>query len=149
MIPTFRSTSQASIPGTVWTGHISVVTRADGPMTNVKITKSGGTDYLFTSIPIWVGSSEDDVKLKFDVYCEMGASSGSEPMVKLHDCDSLTWDESKDEDYIRENVHYTERELTLNREVLGHNNGMVFLKGSPELGYPHSNCGLYVYDRSR
>lgn len=56
----------------------------------VTISKGGGTEGLFTVVSFWVGPPEDDIKLKFDVYCEMGASMSSKPAARLGDCSQLT-----------------------------------------------------------
>ncbi|KAM7220376.1 hypothetical protein V8F06_004155 [Rhypophila decipiens] len=57
----------------------------------VTITKSDGRDGLSTTLSFWVGGdSEEEAKLKFDVYCEMPASDGSSiPHARLGDCTHL------------------------------------------------------------
>ncbi|KAM7192194.1 hypothetical protein V8F33_008468 [Rhypophila sp. PSN 637] len=56
----------------------------------VTISKGGGTDGLFTTISFWVGdSSEEDAKVKFDVYCEMAASAGANARARMGDCTGL------------------------------------------------------------
>ncbi|KAM7199939.1 hypothetical protein V8F33_004113 [Rhypophila sp. PSN 637] len=57
----------------------------------VTITKSDGRDGLSTTLSFWVGGgdSEEDAKLKFDVYCEMPAGDGSIPHARLGNCTDL------------------------------------------------------------
>lgn len=78
-------------------GHTSVeTTKVDDKNTRVTITKGGGTDGLFTMVPFWIGPSGEDAKVKFDVYCQMGASGGSHPIVLLGDCTTMGWNEFND-----------------------------------------------------
>lgn len=73
-------------------GSHSVAEGAEGSKTWARISKSGGTDGLFTVLSFWLGTSDKDVKLQFEVYCEMAASAGSEPAARLGDCNQLSWD---------------------------------------------------------
>lgn len=75
-------------------GYTNVeTTTTGGKVACLTITKSGGTDGLFTTIPFWIGPSGEDAKVKFDVYCQMGASGGSHPILLLGDCTTMSWDE--------------------------------------------------------
>ncbi|KAK0743865.1 hypothetical protein B0T18DRAFT_431055 [Schizothecium vesticola] len=67
-----------------------------GPENNVSevlVSKSGGTGGLFTLLKFWAGPSAKDVRLQFDIYCEMAASSGSLPRYFVGDCSQLSYDD--------------------------------------------------------
>jgi hypothetical protein len=80
----------------------------------------------------------------------MDASSGSKPMLRLHDCDGMTWEEFMNQDPDRADIHYKEREDTVERGFFNHNSVQVFTRGGDstdsEMGYPIP-LRSYVYNR--